>query len=374
MMNAEIGTIPIRNVYALLAYAWDFLDLGPVGEVGAFGADTPADLLARLLADGLRTLLRRGPYRAYVEREEDLRLPRGAVDVTRTVTGALRARRRVGCRFDELSYDVTENRAVKAAARVLFACGNIDRGLALSLRNACVRMDEVADVELSAELLRRARVPRGHGLYGVLLHVCRLVLENLLPDEHGEGFRLRDFTRDDDQLAYLFEDFVRGFLKHTLDDARVRREHLGWVGATGEPEALGLLPRMITDVSVRTPGHCTIVETKFVRRPFRELEGSARRKLRSEHLYQLFAYVKNTREREPLPLTIDGILLYAGVGRGLSETLTLGSNRISVQTLDLAASWPEIRATLLALPVRRPVGLMATPSVARQATVALRGR
>jgi 5-methylcytosine-specific restriction enzyme subunit McrC len=238
-MSADGGTIPIRNVYALLAYAWKLLDFGPMAEVGAFEADTPADLLARLLANGLQALLRRGAYRAYLTREEDLRAPRGAVDVTRTVTGALRARRRVGCRFDELSYDVIENRAVKAAARALFACRNINPGLARSLRDACTRMDEVSDVELRADLLRRARVPRGHGSYGMLLHVCRFVLENLLPDEQGEGLRLRDFTRDDDQMARLFEDFVRGFLQHTLEDTIVRREHLGWVGASGSASCRG---------------------------------------------------------------------------------------------------------------------------------------
>lgn len=352
-MRAEDGAIPIRNVYALLAYAWDFLDLASPADVGAIEADTPADLLARLLVDGLQKLLRRGPYRAYIEHAEDLRQPRGAIDVTRTVTGALRARGRVGCRFDELSYDVLENRVIKAAARALFACQNVDQGLALALRDAWVRLDEVADVDLSPALLRQARVPRGHRLYGVLLDICRLVHANLLPDENGKGFRLRDFTRDDDQMAHLFEEFVRSFLRQHLNTADVGREHLGWVGASGEPTALGLLPRMITDVSVRTPGSCTIIETKFVRRPFREFEGSTRLKLRSDHLYQLFAYLKNTRERESTSITVDGILLYASVGRGLSETLTLGASQISVQTLDLAASWPEIRSTLLTLPVRR---------------------
>ncbi|MDI1448975.1 hypothetical protein [Polyangium sp. 6x1] len=352
-MRAEGPAIPIRNVYALLAYAWDFLDLSSPGHVGAIEADTPADLLARVLAHGLHELLRRGPYRAYIEHADDLRRPRGAIDVTRTVTGALRARGRVGCRYDELSYDVLENRVLKAAARTLFSCRNIDRGLASSLREAYVRLDEVADVELTATSLRNARVPRGHRLYGVLLDVCRLVAANLLPEESGQGFRLRDFTRDDDQMAHLFEDFVRGFLQYHLNDARVGRERLGWVGASGEPAALDLLPRMTTDVSVRTPESCTILETKFVRRPFRELEGTGRQKLRSDHLYQLFAYLKNTREREPSSVTVDGILLYASVGRGVSETLTLGTNRISVRTLDLTASWSEIRAALLTLPVRR---------------------
>lgn len=352
-MSADAAEIPIRNVYALLAYACGFLEIEAVSEVGAIEADTPADLLARLLADGLNTLLRRGPYRAYLERMEDLRRPRGAVDVTRTATGALRSRGRVGCRFDDLSYDVIENRVLKAAARVLSSCRDIKRELALALRAACSRMEDVADVELSEELLRRAHVPRGYRSYGMLLNICRLVLANLLPDEKGEGSRLRNFTHDDDQMAHLFEAFVRGFLEHHLDGARVGREHLSWADASGERAALQLLPRMITDVSVRWPGQRTIIETKFVRRPFRELANGARLKLRSEHLYQLFAYVKNAREREPASTHVDGILVYASVGRGLSETLALGESRISVRTLDLSASWHDIRAALLSLPLRR---------------------
>lgn len=351
-MNADSGAIPIRNVYALLAYAWDFLELASPTSVGAVDADTPADLLARVLVDGLQKLLRRGPYRAYVERAEDLRLPRGAVDVTRTVTGALRASGRVACRLDELSYDVPQNRAVKAAARALIACRSLDRGLAASLKDSCVRMNEVVDVALSAELMRQVHVPRGHRAYGPLLDVCRLVLANLLPEETGDGLRLRDFTRDDEQMAHLFEAFVRGFLQHHLGGARVRSEHVGWAAASGEPEALGLLPRMITDASVRTPGHCAILETKFVRRPFRELEGGSRLKLRSEHLYQLFAYLKNTHERAARSTTVDGVLVYAGVGRGMSRNLVLGDNRVFIRTLDLTASWPELRAALLRLPVQ----------------------
>jgi 5-methylcytosine-specific restriction enzyme subunit McrC len=110
---------------------------------------------------------------------------------------------------------------------------------------------------------------------------------------------------------------------------------------------------MITDVSVRWPRQRTIVETKFVRRPFRQLADCARLKLRSEHLYQLFAYLKNAREREPASIHVDGILLYASVGRGLSETLALGDSRISVRTLDLSASWTDLRAAVLSLPSRR---------------------
>lgn len=352
-MSTDTVEIPIRNVYTLLAYASGFLELSAVSEVGAIEADTPADLLARLLADGLSALLRRGPYRAYIERAEDVRRPRGAVDVTRTVRCALRSRGRVGCRFDELSYDVIENRVVKAAARLLSTCRNIKRELALALRAAYFRMEDVADVELSAELLRRARVPRGYRLYGMLLDICQLVLANFLPDEQGDGSRLRDFTRDDEQMAHLFEAFVRGFLQHHLDGASIAREYPSWASASGERTALQLLPRMITDVSVRWPGQCTIVETKFVRRPLRELAGGVRLKLRSDHLYQLFAYVKNTREREPASINVDSILLYASVGRGLSETLSLGDIRVSVQTLDLSASWADIRAALLSLPLRR---------------------
>ena len=72
--------IPIQNLYYLFCYAWNRLEEGDVVDVG--GVDSPelADLFAKVLASGLRHLIRRGINRGYVPVDEELSVLRGRVN------------------------------------------------------------------------------------------------------------------------------------------------------------------------------------------------------------------------------------------------------------------------------------------------------
>ena len=167
--------VPIRNVYALLAYAFDFLDIANPQIVGSIEADTPVHLLARLLDDGLRRPLRRGAFRSYLEQNDDLQRLKGSFDITQTVARALKPRGRVYCRFDELSYDVPENQAIKAAARLVLSTTRLPDLLRRTLKNSLALMSDVTDLPLDDRLLRSVKPPRGHRLYGPLLDICKLI-------------------------------------------------------------------------------------------------------------------------------------------------------------------------------------------------------
>jgi 5-methylcytosine-specific restriction enzyme subunit McrC len=149
-------------------------------------------------------------------------------------------------------------------------------------------------------------------------------------------------------MADLFEAFVRNFLHRELDGVAVGREVVHWADAVGTHAALSWLPRMHTDVTVSTAERRTIIETKYYREPFASRFDVD--KVRSAHLYQLFAYLRNAKPRVPGQL-IDGVLLYAQVGRSVCETFCLGETNVALRTIDLTAPWPDIRRQLLQLPV-----------------------
>jgi 5-methylcytosine-specific restriction enzyme subunit McrC len=52
--------IPIRNVYYMLAYAWNHLQESRTIDLSGVDAQTPEDLLALVLARGTLRLLKRG--------------------------------------------------------------------------------------------------------------------------------------------------------------------------------------------------------------------------------------------------------------------------------------------------------------------------
>lgn len=342
-MATPEAKIPVRNVYALLSYAWDFLDLAAPRDGGETAADTPQDLLARLLVDTADRLLRRGAHREYIVFEEDLRDLRGRIDIPRTASRALRAAGRVACDVDELHHDVAPNRMLKAGLRQILRCRGIDATLTSRARALCSTLSDVEDPGLTEALLRSVRIPRAAPLYRLARDVCGLLLRHTLPDESGTGLALRDFTRDDLEMAHLFEAFVRGFLQWEARGWKVNRNEVRWAETTGGAESLRLLPRMTTDVSMHAPGRRVIVETKFVRRPFRVMDDEEERvKLRSEHLYQLFAYAMNTHAAHR-SLRLEGRLVYASAGRGVKAAFSWGAVPVEVHTIDLTAEWGAVR-------------------------------
>jgi 5-methylcytosine-specific restriction enzyme subunit McrC len=68
--------VPIQNLYYLFCYAWGHFREGKGLAVDATIGPNTFDLLATVLINGVRRLLRRGIDRGYVAFEEDLRHPR----------------------------------------------------------------------------------------------------------------------------------------------------------------------------------------------------------------------------------------------------------------------------------------------------------
>lgn len=338
-MSAEI---PVGNLYALLAFHWQDLGFGAVRDVGEVEADTPVELLARALVQASRSLLRRGLAQSYRERREDLRHVRGAIDLTASVSSGVITQRRLTCRIDELTPDITPNRLLKATLTALAAHSTVEGPTRRALRGLVLQLAAVEDVPLTIGLARAATVPHGHRAYAMLLDVCRLVATHLIPDSTSQGGRFLDPREDDLVMSRLFEGFLRGFARYYLRDrAKVGVRHVAWRGAEGPPEALALLPRMITDVYIETESLVAVLEAKFVREPFRVLNTPERLKLRSSHLYQLFAYLANLGD-EQNGRRLRGALVYASTAHGLQARLALDGVPVSVWTVDLTEPWSEL--------------------------------
>ena len=341
--------IPPLNLYYLLCYAWDRLESRNYVDVRAVGEELPQDLFARLLRAGFEQLLKRGLDRGYREHTEDTRRPRGKIDFASTARRALRIRGQVHVRYENLSRDVLHNRIIKTTMRRLGTDPDLDRGLSGDLERLARRIPEVAEVELRDDLFDRVQIHRNNAGYGFLLNLCRLVSRNLIPEHRSGRFRFRDFTGNDMEMGRLFEDFVRNFL-------RIERRALGVLGrhkqiewdASLEGNAIRL-PVMEADIFVpNVRGRSAILETKCVSRRFSSRQGGPA-SLKSDHLYQLFAYLANHARCYPNEPPVIGVLLYATDGESFGYRYRIHDHPLWVRSLDLAQPWQEIREELLGL-------------------------
>jgi 5-methylcytosine-specific restriction enzyme subunit McrC len=111
-----------------------------------------------------------------------------------------------------------------------------------------------------------------------------------------------------------------------------------------------ILPTMRTDIVLDHPCRARriIIDTKFnsivTRGWYRD------KTVRSEYLYQIYAYLRSQEEiGDPLANNASGLLLHPSLGNYINESVTIQNHEIRFATVDLAATAKEIRAELLEL-------------------------
>jgi 5-methylcytosine-specific restriction enzyme subunit McrC len=340
--------IPIQNIYYLLCYAWDRLEEAEIVDVRPEEITNVADLLARVLGNGVAHLLKRGVGRGYRTAEEELGGVRGKLDLSVTLKRQLWRQARTHCYVDELTHDIPHNQILKATLRAFLRVEALDTHIRSMLSGLYRRLNAVSDVTLTPGSFRTIQLHRNNGFYDFLLSVCQLVHHQLLVDEKTGTARFRDFVRDERAMPYLFERFVLNFLRREQDDYSVAGLQLRWHGVKATEADLAFLPVMRSDIALTSARRTIIIDAKFYPDAFQLNYG--RRRVRSDHLYQLFAYLSNAAaanveaQRESR-----GILLYPAVSEGFRLCYDMFGHRVEVRSVDLAKGWREIRQELLGL-------------------------
>jgi 5-methylcytosine-specific restriction enzyme subunit McrC len=94
------------------------------------------------------------------------------------------------------------------------------------------------------------------------------------------------------------------------------------------------MPRLNTDVVAESQEgeRAIVIDTKFYKDMFAVYYG--KHIFRPEHLYQIFAYVHNSKMRKP-DVDVSGVLLYPSFGTVFCEQYNLAGYNIQVRSVDL---------------------------------------
>ena len=341
--------IPIQNIYYLLCYAWDKLEEKNTLSVDEVEGDHVIDLLANVLVHGTAHLMRRGLDRGYLSTEEASRTIRGRIDLATTVKRQLLRQGRVQVEYDELSYNVLHNRIVKTTLIQLMRMDNLRREIQEVCYDLVHRMSDVREIELTGLTFRQVQLGRNTSSYDLLIRICELIYENSLPIEEEGRSRFIDFDQDPSKMRVLFQTFVTNFYKRHRPDLQVIGDKkVEWEGEPYDDESASLLPNMKVDISLEAPDKHILIDTKFTAKSLQKHPHSELRRLRSEHLYQLYAYATNMAAIET-EKPVEAILLYPTVERNLKSAYSMPGRQIRVATVDLSVEWQSIHEQLLAL-------------------------
>lgn len=339
--------IPITNIYYLFCYAWQHVeerDLVPVEALDEH--EKVHDLFGLLLAEGVFKLVRAGLDRGYLDQHEDLSGVRGKINVSDTMQRALRPRGRVACEFQELSYDILHNQILKTTLQNLLRLSSLHKDIHSKVRKAYISMSGINSIHLSAQTFNRVQLDRNRQYYRLLLSVCRLLYEQLLINENTGENLFEELNEE--KMHRLFEQFITEFYRKEQSSFRVNHQGrtIKWDDKGSSPENLEMLPNMQADVILDGDHRRIILDAKYYREA---LSGQFDKKIRSDHLYQLTAYLRNREKEKPDGPRHEGMLLYPTVGEKLNVDLYLEGFSVKARTIDLAQDWRQIHNSMLHL-------------------------
>lgn len=338
-----MSAIPIKNLYFILSYAWGLLDESDHLFKTPDLINTPQDLLTAILINGTTKVIKDGLNQSYVNQYEIDSQFKGKIDFTGSTKRLLFEQGKVAHYTDDLTHNILMNQILKSVLFKLNLSNDIDLKIKPQLKLLLKKLNSIDYIKLDASIFKRVQINQNNSIYKFLMNVCELIHNNLFVNESNGDMKFIDFTRDEIRMRKVFQTFVFNFYRLNQSEYRTNAEKFGWIGATEENSNYALLPKMNTDISLTSSNRKIILDTKYYSRAFNEHFG--KEMVRSEHLYQIFAYVKNSPTT--LNQIVEGILVYPTTSSDFNLSFTLHNHQIKACSVNLDVSWKDISIRLL---------------------------
>ncbi|MFD2657921.1 5-methylcytosine restriction system specificity protein McrC [Gracilibacillus thailandensis] len=337
------NNIPIRNIYYMLSYAYQTINLAEYKRLGTEKFENVKELYAEILSIGIPVLIRGGLSKDYISVEETSNVIKGKIDINSTIKKNALVNKKIAVVYDEFSENILLNQIIKATLVYLSRSTKIDQKMRRLFYGMLPYFTKVSDVELDLKLWKNVRYNRQNIRYQFIVDVCRYLYEQLLFDENTTSQMMKE-AQDEQRLSSLYEKFIYAFFKRETK-YKVSHPQIKWMVDDEFTEAL---PLMQTDLVLQKDKKTLIVDAKFYsENMIARFEGGAA-KQKSSNLYQIFTYINNWK-KEP-DETVAGMLLYAKTTalNQPNHTYHIKGNQVIVVSLDLQQDFSGIKKDLLA--------------------------
>lgn len=337
--------IKIQNIYYMLAYAFQVLNEESYAKIALEDFDYVEDLLAAILAKGIANQVKRGLGREYVPNTNALSCPRGKINVSASLKGGHLHKKQVVCEYDEFSENAYMNQILKSTALLLVHSDKVATKQKRALKKVLFYFSTIDTVDPFTIKWAAVKYNRNNATYKMLVNICYLVIEALLPTTQQGAKKLSQFK--DENMHRLFEKFVLEYYKKNYPACKASAAHIGWNVDDGVTD---LLPAMKSDITLeypkQSPQKTLIIDTKYYGHTMQTNTLFNSQTIHSGNLYQIFSYVKNKDVRHTG--NVSGVLLYAKTDEELTpnNSYRMDGNQISVKTVDLDKDFAGVRAQL----------------------------
>lgn len=351
---AHYKNISIENIYYMLSYAFTDLKQHCDIDVQAEKFDNIANLFAVILSKGISIQIKRGLHKNYVPQCESLHVIKGKFDFTKSIISNSFMQKKIVCHFDEFNENTLFNQIIKTTSIFLTKVNDVKSIYKKSLKKLLLNFSHVDEIDVTSIIWSTISYQRNNATYRTLINICYLIINGLLLTEKKGEHKLQSYL-DDVRMCLLYEKFVRAYYQKHFPELKVSSTYIPWDctqhidSKVMLQENMDFLPTMKTDIVLSHKNKknetCTlIIDTKFYSNTMQKPHD--RETYRSQHLYQIFAYVKNKDTRNQG--NVSGMLLYANTDKNNTpeNDYHMSGNTISIRILDLNTSWEKIKEKL----------------------------
>lgn len=173
-------SILIKNIYHMLSYAFQTLNQENYEDVAVESFDEMYDLLVAILAKGIGIQLKQDLYREYINRQEELPVMRGKINMPGTIKNRLAHERVLTCDFDELSENNLFNQIIKTTVTLLLRNAKVKFEYKDDLKKKMLFFSNVDTLEPTSIRWLAIRFQRNNQTYRMLISICQLIIEGML--------------------------------------------------------------------------------------------------------------------------------------------------------------------------------------------------
>lgn len=336
-------SIFIKNIYYMLSYAFTTLNQGGYEDVATEEFENMHNLFAAILARGIGRQLKQGLYREYLNREEDVAVVRGKINMQGTIQNRLARKRMLTCEYDELSENNLLNQILKTTVMLLLRHSRVDQDYKNDLKKEMLFFSNVDTIDPTSIRWSAIRFQRNNNTYRMLISLCQLVLEGMLLTTDAGEYKLASFV-DEQRMSRLYEKFILEYYAKECPQVTATASQIPWALDDG----IGtMLPVMQSDIMLSRGNEVLIIDAKYYAHTT-QVQYNVHT-LHSANLYQIFTYVKNKDiEFGEEPHKVSGMLLYASTDEAIQpdNNYKMSGNSISVKTLDLSQDFSKITEQL----------------------------
>lgn len=256
----------------MLIYAWELTNWKDIARFDIEASPNLLGLLARVLVDSTRILLKHQLGRSYTNSTSTIRGIRGRILFAQSLKYLGIKESKLVCKFSELNIDTPKNRIIRSTLNHLAHDNRVSnhstdetKRLNHDVRALVRDMEGIELIQLNNAQFARIQLGRNDRYYMLPLKICSLVHQLRMPTETSGDTALASLLRDEIQFSTLFEQFVRNFYRYQIGSQyTVSGQVLQWPDRSENK----YLPAMKTDISIigkQRPFPRLIIDTKYYR-------------------------------------------------------------------------------------------------------------